>query len=308
MRRSPRTAVVVAIAALALSACGSHSNNNVTETAASSNPGGAAGNSSHEATHDSMAGGHSAAAEAKEGDGLTNTVGGYSLVNVTRPTKAGHPGTMTFVINGPQGKPQKDFTLQQTKLLHLYVVRQDLTEFQHIHPALNTATGKWSVPVTFAKPGPYHMVTEFEALKADGNFDDRILGADFKVGGGAYRPVTYTSDFGKASVDGYQLTLDPNAKVSGPDLHLKITKNGSDVTDLAPYLESFAHITGFRSGDLKAVHVHPEEVPAKNDPHAHGGPVLTVSSLFAAPGKYRMFIEFQTNGQVHLAPVDVDVS
>jgi hypothetical protein len=162
--------------------------------------------------------------------------------------------------------------------------------------------------VTFAKPGPYHMVIEFEALTPDGNFDYRILGTDFKVGGGKYTPVPYQPVYGHASVDGYDVSLDPNGRIGGPALHLKVTKNGADVTDLQPYLESFAHLTGFRDGDLKAVHVHPNEVPKKGDVNARGGPVLTLASVFTSPGKYRIFVEFQTDGRLHVTPIDIQVS
>jgi hypothetical protein len=293
--RRLRTALAVAVASAALAGCGGGSHESVTATAAGS--GAATG-----ATGDPMNMG------VADGDGTKATVGGYSLVQLTSPTTSGKAGDITFVIDGPGGKAQTDFTLQQTKLLHLYVVRADLTEFQHIHPTLDMKTGLWTVPVTFAKPGPYHLVIEFEALTADGNFDDRILGTDFEVAGEKYIPVAYHPAYGTATVDGYDLTLDPSCKADGPPLHLKVTKGGADVTDLQPYLESFAHITGFREGDLKAVHVHPDEFPKKGDANARGGPVLTLASVFATTGKYRMFIEFRTNGQVHLTPLDIDVT
>ncbi|HEX3829303.1 MAG TPA: hypothetical protein VHV82_18735, partial [Sporichthyaceae bacterium] len=229
---------------------------------------------------------------AFEGDGKASTVGGYSLVSVKSPKKAGQAGTLSFVVNGPSGKPQTDFTLQQTKLLHLYVVRADLTGFQHIHPTIDMLTGVWSVPITFGQPGPYRLVAEFEALTDDGNFDDRILGSNLVVPG-AYQPAKYAPLYGSTSVDGYTFSLDRTATVNGPDLHLRVTKAGADVTDLQQYLQSFAHITGFRQGDLATVHVHPNETPPKTDPNKVGGPVLTLASLFTAPGNYRLFVEFQ---------------
>jgi hypothetical protein len=245
---------------------------------------------------------------AFEGDGLNKTVDGYTFTKLTSTAKLGKPGQLTFVIDNPKHKPQKDFTLQQSKLLHMYLVRDDLTEFQHIHPSLDTQTGKWTVPVTFAKPGPYQVVIEFEALKDDGNFDDRILGDKLTVPG-AYSPVKYRPVTGSNTVDGYTVTLDPTAKVHGADMHMKITKDGQDVTDLQQYLQSYAHITGFRKGTLEAVHVHPNEVPPyKTDPNAVGGPNLTLMSMFTKPGAYRMWIQFQTDGQLHTVPLDVTVS
>jgi hypothetical protein len=305
MVRTRRVAasVVAVAAALALSACGGGDKETLA-AGATSDPAGS-GSHSMPGMTGSMPGMNMA---AFEGDGLKKTVDGYTFAQLTNTAKVGKPGTITFVIDNPNGKPQKDFTLQQTKLLHMYVVRDDLTEFQHIHPELNTKTGGWTVPVTFAKPGPYQLVIEFEALKDDGNFDDRILGNKLTVAG-AYKPVKYVPVTGTNTVDGYTVTMDPTAKVHGPNMHLKITKDGADVTDIQQYLQSYAHITGFREGTLQAVHVHPNEVPPyKTDPNAVGGPNLTLMSLFTDPGNYRMWIQFQTNGQVHTVPLDLTVS
>jgi hypothetical protein len=296
-RRVAASAVALALT-LAVSACGGDTK----ETAAAQSsampdmPG---------MNHGAMAGMNMM---AFEGDGLKKTVDGYTFSQLTNTARVGKPGELSFVIDNPKHQPQKDFTLQQTKLLHLYLVRDDLTEFQHIHPNLDTKTGKWTVPIKFAKPGPYQVVIEFEALKDDGNFDDRILGDKLTVPG-TYSPVKYVPITGSNTVDGYTVTLDPAAKVHGPDLHMKITKDGRDVTDLQQYLQSYAHITGFRKDTLQAVHVHPNEVPPyKTDPNAVGGPNLTLMSMFTKPGQYRLWIQFQTNGEVHTVPLDVTVS
>ena len=297
MTRSAAAAAALLLA-LALSACGSDKHDaatvhSPTDTASPGNGG--------------MSGSMAGMDMTKIGDGMTASLGGYSLADVSAPSKPAEAGRLTFVIQGPQGV-QKDFTLQQTKLMHVYIVRKDLTEYQHVHPTMDQTTGRWSVDLTIPKPGPYHLVTEFEALTPDGNFDDRILGSDFRVAGD-YQPTSATPGaLNQASADGYDLALDGTPKVSGGDLKLKITKNGTDVTDLEPYLDSFAHITGFRSGDLTAVHVHPSETPAKDDPNARGGPTLTINPMFGGPGHYRMFIQFQTAGVIHLAVMDLEVT
>jgi hypothetical protein len=307
IRRTAASSLAVALT-LALSACGGGGKDTVT-AGATSDPGG-----SMSMSHTMPDGSTMAQAMpgmnmmAFEGDGLKKSVDGYTFAKLANTAKVGRAGTLSFVISGPKGKPQKEFTLQQTKLLHMYVVRDDLTEFQHIHPDLDDKTGKWTVPITFAKPGPYQVVIEFEALKDDGNFDDRILGHRLTVAGD-YKPVRYTPVTGTNTVDGYTVTMDPTAAVHGPNLHLKITKDGADVTDLQQYLQSYAHITGFRKGTMEAVHVHPNEVPPyKTDPAAVGGPTLTLASLFTQAGVYRMWIQFQTDGQVHTVPLDVTVS
>lgn len=264
----------------------------------------------HSAQHDpqsTTSGGMAGMDMTQVGDGMEATVNGYTLADVKAPTKPGEAGKLTFKINGPNGV-QKDYTRQQTKLMHTYVVRKDLTGYQHIHPTIDQATGEWSVDLTVPQPGPYRVVTEFEALTPDGNFDDRILGTDFTVTG-AYKPATAApAEIAKASSDGYDLVIEGDPKVHGGDLKLKITKGGADVKDLQPYLASFAHITGFRDGDLSTVHVHPNEAPKADDANAVGGPELTLSPMFMEAGHYRMFIQFQTAGVVHLAVMDLDVS
>ncbi|HUR74340.1 MAG TPA: hypothetical protein VMZ00_08690 [Sporichthya sp.] len=241
------------------------------------------------------------------GDGMSATVNGYTLDAVKAPEKAGQTGRLTFKIQGPHGV-QKDYTRQQTKLIHVYLVRKDLTQYQHIHPTIDPTSGVWSVDLTIPEAGPYHLVTEFEALTPDGNFDDRILGTDFTVAGD-YQPATAVpAELGKGSAEGYELNLEGTPKVRGGDLKLQITKGGADVTDLEPYLASFAHITGFRSGDLTAVHVHPTEAPKADDTAARGGPSLTIAPMFNEAGHYRLFVQFQTAGVVHLVPLDIEVS
>ena len=259
-------------------------------------------------TAQSTSGGMTGMDMSQVGDGMNSSVNGYTLASLEAPKKAGEAGTLTFTIQGPRGV-QKDYTRQQTKLLHLYLVRKDLTGFQHLHPTIDQSSGQWSVDLTIPDPGPYHVVTEFEALTADGNFDDRILGTDFTVEG-PYKPATAApAAANQASADGYQLVLDGTPKVSGGDLKLKVTKDGAEVTDLEPYLASFAHITGFREGDLTAVHVHPNEAPKnQDDTTARGGPTLTISPMFMETGHYRLFIQFQTAGVVHLATMDLDVA
>ncbi|GAA0637191.1 hypothetical protein GCM10009547_46910 [Sporichthya brevicatena] len=244
---------------------------------------------------------------SKVGDGTAASLGGYRLVDVKAPTQPGKAGKLTFTVEGPNGV-QKDYTRQQTKLMHTYLVRKDLTNYQHIHPSLDTKTGEWSVDLTVPEPGPYQLVTEFQALTPEGEFDDRILGTEITVEG-KYTPVTTApAALGTASVDGYDLKIDGQPKVNGDKLMLSITKDGEGVSTLQPYLASFAHITGFRQGDLSAVHVHPDEMPKADDANATGGPDLTLAPMFTKPGRYRMFIQFQTGGTVHLVPMDLEVT
>lgn len=289
-----RALLAAALAGVTLTACGGGHSDHNSDSAAQST-GQTPGASSHAGMN---------MADVK-GDGLAAEVEGYTISDVSAPTTAGKAGKLEFTILGPDGKPQKEFLLELTKLMHTYVVRKDLTEFQHVHPELDEKTGRWSIPMTIDKPGPYRVVAEFQALKPDGFWDQRVLGKAFTVEGD-YKPVPYSPKLGTVSQDGYELTLDKTVQLHGPDMTLKVTKGGADVTDLEPYLQSFAHVTGFRKDDLKVVHMHPNQSPGE-DQNARGGPTLNLMSMFKEAGKYRLFVQFQTAGTLHTVPIDVDV-
>ena len=180
--RIHRTRGLAALAATALSltACGGGHSGHGDSTAQSSG-------ASNQNASTNMAGMNMADVK---GDGLAAEVEGYTLSDLSGPTKVGKEGKLEFTILGPTGKPHKEFLQELTKLMHIYVVRKDLTEFQHVHPALDEKTGRWSVPITFDKPGPYRVVAEFQALKPDGYWDQRVLGKAFTVDG-SYRATDY---------------------------------------------------------------------------------------------------------------------
>ncbi len=243
------------------------------------------------------------AAMSDEGDGRSASRESYTLGQVSTPKKAGS-GELAFTILGPKGKPHKEFVLELTKLMHVYVVREDLTAFQHLHPELNEATGRWTAPVSLKSAGPYRLVTEFDALTPDGDLQSRRLGTTFSVRGN-YDKVPFEPSVGTGAVAGYDVAVSGDPVVGPNALQVTVRQGGQDVTALQPYLASWAHITGFRNGDLKVVHVHPEESPETDK--ATGGPTLSISPSFPTAGTYRLFVQFKVGDVVRTVPVDLKV-
>ncbi|MGH3648506.1 MAG: hypothetical protein ACRDTM_15190 [Micromonosporaceae bacterium] len=120
---------------------------------------------------------------------------------------------------------------------------------------------------------------------------------------GTYQPQALPAPNPTASADGYDLTL-TGKPTAGDASHLsiRVTRDGHDVTDLQPYLDAYAHVTGFRKDTLAVTHLHPT---GKAD--GPGGPHLHITATFPSPGQYRLFIQFQTGGTVHTAPITVNV-
>lgn len=92
------------------------------------------------------------------GNGLAATVNGYTLTLNTVPM-AGKTMPLTFTISSG-GRPVTSFDPDQTKLMHLYQIREDLTGFHHLQPTLNSA-GTWSITPRPLTPGRYRIYTKF---------------------------------------------------------------------------------------------------------------------------------------------------
>ena len=242
--------------------------------------------------------------DTSTGSGLTDVQEGFRLIDVRGPAVPGSVGVLSFRILDPSGAPQTRFEIEQTQLMHVYVVRADLTDFHHVHPTM-TPDGRWSAPLTVASAGPYRVVTEFGAVTDRRTVRPFVLGTDLLVPG-PYRPEPLPAPAPEVTVDGYTVKIDGDALAGQTSpLTLRFTRVGVPATDLQPYLGTYAHLTAFHPGNLEVVHVHPSG--AAPSPGTPGGPALTVDAEFPAPGLYRTYIQFQTDDIVRSAPITIAV-
>lgn len=216
------------------------------------------------------------------GNGLADNKDGYRLISKDTAPAAGRRATYRFAVTGPDGKPVTAFALEQTKRMHFYAIRSDLSGFQHVHPELD-AGGTWSAPVDLT-PGTWRVYADFQPAAGAA----MTLGADLLVAGdfvpAAPRPDTRTS-----TVDGYTVTLDGDL-TAGDDAVLtpRVSLDGREVTDeLEPYLGALGHLVALRRGDLAYLHVHPD--------------MLEFHTSVPSAGAYELFLDFQHGGVVRTA-------
>ncbi|WIM94184.1 hypothetical protein ACTOB_006187 [Actinoplanes oblitus] len=237
----------------------------------------AEGHAGHEATTTQLPG------------GLQITQGGYALSPVTTALRPGRRQVLAFRILGPDGKPVTQYTAEHGAELHLIVVRRDLAGYQHPHPT-RAADGTWSATFTAGPPGQYRMFADFTPRARGDNF---VLGADIPAAGD-YQPRELPGPTWETVVDGYTVTRagDPQAGTESW-MTVSVSKAGQPVT-LEPYLGAYGHLVALRQGDLAYLHMHPQEGTA-------AGPDVTFDARVPAAGVYRLFLEFQHGGRVHLA-------
>ena len=242
-------------------------------------------------------------AEMPAGDGLTADASGFRLATATPESPAGQPAPFQFRILGADGKPVTAFELDQTKLMHFYLIRSDLTGFQHIHATMS-ADGTWTAPLAPVQPGSYRTYASFITKDASGKRVALVLSQPVTVPGTAtVTPLPPPSP--TTEVDGYTVTLSGGPIMAGQEhpLTATVSRNGRPVTDLQPYLDTYAHLTAFHDNDLAFAHLHPHGT-VNGD---HGGPTLSFEAMLPKAGDWRLFLQFRTAGVLHTAAVTLPV-
>ncbi|WP_232485891.1 hypothetical protein [Streptomyces fildesensis] len=234
------------------------------------------------------------------GNGLAGNKDGYRLTSQDTTLPAGKQAPYRFAVTGPDGKPVTAFAVDQTKRMHFYAIRSDLTGFQHIHPTM-AADGTWTADLDTLAPGSWRMFASFTPDSGAGKSTAFVLSRTVTVPG-AETPLpaaAKTADF-----DGYTVTVkgEPTAGMAHP-LTVTVTKSGKPVTDLQPYLDTYAHLTAFHEGDTAFAHLHPTTTVNGN----HGGPELSFNTELPTAGNWRLFLQFQTGGRLHTAALTLNV-
>ena len=205
------------------------------------------------------------------------------------------PNTEVNLIMTPKkkdnDKEQVALDVEHTKKIHLIVVSEDLSWFDHIHPELNT-DGSYSVKEKFPTPGKYTLFADYKP--SGGNHTVDVL--NVAVTGTAPKAKKYGADklIGVGG-DGFSVNLSPEGGkfLTNMPMHINgiMMQNGKevDVNTLEDYLGAKAHMVVVSLADKKYLHVHPSVEGGKFDLH----------TTFDKPGVYRGWIQYQSKGKVY---------
>jgi hypothetical protein len=230
----------------------------------------------------------------------------YDLDVVTSPAavKAGVPFTIVFAVRHPgTGAAIKGYEVVHDKRYHLFIISQDLSVFEHVHPELRP-DGAWELQVTLPKPGYYRLLSDFVPTGGSPQFLGRTLvTADFAGDLESQGARIDVDEVLKKTVDSIaaSVELDPRVMVGGQYGHLRFTLNdastGSPITDLQPYLGAFGHMLILSEDMLDYVHSHPSE-GSDDISSGFGGPRVTFEGYMPRPGRYRAWAQFLRNDRL----------
>jgi hypothetical protein len=189
-------------------------------------------------------------------DGLAAEFNGYGMASATATLPAGKITDYRFTITGPDGKPVTRFAVEQTQRLHFYAIRSDLTGFQHVHPTL-ASDGTWTATLAALQPGTWRLYASFVPNAGPAKGQEFVLSRPVSVPGPAVA-TGVPAPSPSTTVDGYTVTVKGKlmASMASP-LMVTITMDGRPVTNLQPYLDTYAYLTAFHEGDLAFAHLYP---------------------------------------------------
>jgi hypothetical protein len=147
------------------------------------------------------------------------------------------------------------YDVDMTKIMHMIVVSDDLTDFRHVHPVLQPDG---------------HLVIDLALPERPGGYHVFIDGLPHGIGRQVFRfdipstikgpaPVRRLHAAGKTvAVGPYTVTITPNAIPIGEiaDVSVRILKNGRPAKDLHPYLGVMSHGVFLGVNDLTYMHAH----------------------------------------------------
>jgi hypothetical protein len=228
-------------------------------------------------------------------DGLSDAYDGFRVEPLSLPTRRG-AGAVSLRIVGPRG-PVTDFQSIHTKPVHLYVLRDDLSGYQHLHPEI--VDGAWTAPLTIDDGGAYRVYAEFAPYGRPAGADPTVLGVPFVIAGDttmvpvpAPAAVAQSGPFTVRRLDG-TADLASNRQAV---IKFEVARDGRPVT-LEPYLGAYAHLSNFEVRTQGLKHLHPLPANAVGGPPADG--ILAFHAAFGERGDKRMFLQFQVDGVVH---------
>jgi hypothetical protein len=213
------------------------------------------------------------------------------------------PINLVIDIQNATGKPVNKFDIFQEKIMHLIVVRDDLQFFDHIHPEYKE-NGRFEVTANFPESGNYTLFSDY---KPAGNQENVSL-MNITIPGTVPLPKNLEKFTKTKTISDTKINLnisEKNIKAGQAvmlSFDLKDNKN-QPIKDLQPYLGEKGHLVIVKSSSplTSSDYIHAHAI--KNTPDGK----IEFHTKFPKPGTYKMWMQFNRNGQIKTADFWVNV-
>jgi YHS domain-containing protein/plastocyanin len=236
------------------------------------------------------------------------------------PAVAGQPVAMTFAIRyAEDGKLVQEFERIHEKWLHLLMVSEDLSWFEHQHP-VRGEDGLFRLTWTFPRPGRYRLYADF--TPSDG--DNQVKPLPLAVDGGPARAVPLKPDGKRArQVRDYRIDLQVRHEPLRMEKAAVLTytirdRRGRPVRNMQPFIGAMGHLVAISQDGKEVVHTHavdgtvapPMEAGAIHVTPAMAtekGPAFSFKLTLPTGGLYKTWAQFMHNNRVLTVPFTFQV-
>lgn len=213
---------------------------------------------------------------------------------------AGKTSLLVLSVTDGSGQSVPEFMVSSEKLMHLIMVSDDLEHFQHLHP-VHKGNGIFEIPISFQEGGVYKLYADFIPV----GLNELTRSLAVEASGPKEAPENLQpSQTLTATTNDMQVTLHVGHLMPGMPSDLTFSfrdkQIGKPVTDMEPYLGSIGHAVAIDEATEQYIHVHPLN-------WASSGPIATFAVTFPKAGLYKVWGQFQRNGEPIIIPFVIEV-
>lgn len=228
---------------------------------------------------------------------------------------------LRFVVRNERGEKVRNLELVHERPMHLIIVSEDLSFFDHVHPEVDE-DDEYAVRYRFPAGGRYRLYAQYTPPGGQ----PQVVRREQVIAGGRVAETDWLRDESReqrAKNLRVSLVVAGTPRVGAEvNLRFRIAEehSGATVRDLTPWLGAWAHVVAIAAGGSEFLHLHPVdptvETPVAEEEAAHthvtiSGPSpeeLVAVAGFAKAGLYRLWIQFVRAGELNTVPFTLRVA
>lgn len=217
------------------------------------------------------------------------------------PIRPGEPATLALRLIDGNGNPLSpdQLTTTFTEKLHTMVVDSSLTDYHHLHPTYQPATGLFTCSFTPRLNGRYAAWQDFTPNGAQAAVHRRI---DLPASPGSFDLPPKLLPSSQAHAGNLAIAVNADTPLTaGQDgiLRVRVTdKEGRAVSALEPVMGAYGHLAGFSADGQHFIHSHP--LTELGQPLVNGELAFHITPTQA--GMTKFFLQLQQDGQQVILP------
>lgn len=217
-------------------------------------------------------------------------------LTVVQPIGVNKLVNLVIDVQDKSGKAISKFDTFQEQLMHLIIVSEDLEFFNHVHPEYKQ-NGRFEVMTQFPKAGKYALFSDYKPAGEKEQVSllkTEVPGNSVAVG---KVDLNRNKTFGKTKAD---LVVSEANVTAGKSVNLvfslKDAATNQPVKDLQPYLGERGHLVIVKQSspltEADYIHAHAHSMPNMPSGEVH------FMTQFPQPGKYKLWGQFNRNGEI----------